>query len=211
MKKTYNYFIPSADAELVRWLNNFKEQIITAGPAAGLTAAQVTELQDKAQKAIEKLLLVVFKKQEYKDAILSKNQVRTDEVGFIANAAVILKRSPLYTSNIGGALGIITTTGAFSKVTLQPAMRLNVYPQYVEVGFNKRSQTGVSIYSRLHGTEEWIKLDDAERTPYKDVRPLQVAGKAEVREYMCRCYTGDEYVGQNSEVYMAVFGGVAAR
>ncbi len=33
--------------------------------------------------------------------------------------------------------------------------------------------------------------------------------RAEVREYMARCYSSDEFVGQNSEVYVAVFGGVA--
>lgn len=211
MKKSYNYFIPSTDGELVRWLNNYKEQIASAGPLAGLTLSQVTELQDKAQKSIDALLAVIVKKQEYRDAILTKNQTRSEEVNFIANASVILKRSPLYTSNIGGALGIITLAAEQSRLTLQPMLKINVFPEYVEVNFNKRSQTGVTIYSRLHGTEQWVKLADAERSPYKDARPLEAADKAEVREYMCRCYTGDEFVGQNSEVRIAVFGGMVAR
>lgn len=210
MKKSYNYFIPSTDAELVRWLNNYKEQIAVVGPLAGLTSPQVTELQDKAQKSIDALLAVILKKQEYKDAILAKNQVRTEEVNFIANASVVLKRSALYTSNIGGALGIVTAVAAPSRVTLQPSLKVNVYPDYVEINFNKQSQTGVTIFTRIHGTGEWIKLANAERSPYKDTRPLQVAGKAEVREYICRCYSNDEFVGQNSEVTIAVFGAVAA-
>lgn len=211
MKKSYNYFIPSTDSELVRWLNNYKEQIAVVGPLAGLTLPQITELQDKAQKSIDALMAVVLKKQEYRDAVLTKNQTRSEEVNFIANASVILKRSPLYTSNIGGALNIITLEAEQSRLTLQPTLKINVFPQFVEVGFNKRSQTGVTIFSRLHGTEEWVKLADAIHSPYKDARPLQVTGKAEVREYMCRCYSGDELIGHNSEVRIAVFGGMVAR
>lgn len=209
MKKTYSYFIPSKDAELLRWLNNFSEQIAGKGPLLGLAAAQVTELQEKAQKGIDGLLAVVLKKQEYQDAILVKNQIRDEEVAFIANASVVLKRSALYTENIGAALGIITTTGAQSRSSLQPTMKVNVFPDYVELGFNKRGQTGIVIFTRLHGTEEWTKLGNAIQSPYKDTRALQVAGKAEVREYMARCYSNDEFVGQNSDVYIVVFGGVA--
>lgn len=209
MKKTYNYFIPSKDAELLRWLNNYKEQIVIKGPLLGLTPAQVTELQDKAQKAMDRLLAVVLKKQEYQDAILAKNQTRNEEVGFIANISVMLKRNALYTENIGGALGIITTAGTQSKVTLQPAMKVNVYPDYVELAFNKRGQTGITIFTRIRGIEEWTKLGSAVQSPYKDTRQLQAGAKAEVREYMARCYSSDEFVGQNSEVYVAVFGGVA--
>ncbi|BAV08946.1 hypothetical protein SAMN05421788_101394 [Filimonas lacunae] len=207
MKKKYGYFIPRTDGELLRWLNNFKEQINIAGPTLGLTPIQVTELADKAQKGIDALLSVVIKKQDYMDAVLFKNMVRDEEVGFIANAAVVLKRNPLFTDNIGGALGIINTTSLQDRVTLKPTLKVNVFPQYVEVGFNKQGQTGVSVFSRIHGTDEWIKIGDAERSPYKDTRPLQVPGKAEIREYMALCYSNDESVGQNSEVSIAVFGG----
>lgn len=207
MKKKYGYFIPSADAELVRWLNNFKEQIAIVGPLLGLTAVQISELQDKAQKAIDALLAVIIKKQEYKDAVLFKNQVRSEEVGFIANTAVVLKRNALFTDNIGGVLGILSPTAAQSKLTLQPALKVNVFPQYVEIGFNKQGQTGVSIFSRTPGTDEWIKLATVGHSPYRDRRPLAEQGKPEVREYMARCYSNDDFVGQNSEIRTVVFGG----
>lgn len=208
MKKTYKYFIPSLDAELLRWLNNFKERIVVAGPSLGLTATQITELEDKAQKGIDTLLAVVFKKREYQEAVMAKNRARMEEVSFIANAAVVLKRSPLYTANVGGALGIISSTGTQSRVMLRPLLKVNVFPEHVELAFNKRGQGGVTIFSRLHGTEEWTRLADVERSPYKDTRPLKVPGSAEVREYICRCYNADEAVGQDSEVHTAVFGGI---
>lgn len=207
MKKTYGYFIPKTDGELVRWLNNFKDQITIIGPMVGLTPTQVTELQDKAQKGIDSLLAVIVKKQEYSDAVLFKNMVRSEDVNFIANAAVILKRNPLFTENMGGILGIITPTASQSRITLQPRLKLNVFPKYIEVDFNKRGQTGVTILSRIRGIDEWTEIGNAERSPYKDTRPLQVAGKAEIREYMVRCYSNDESVGQDSEVRVAVFGG----
>lgn len=207
MKKIYGYFIPSADAELVRWLNNFKEQIIVTGPTLGLTPAQITELQDKAQKGIDSLLAVTIKKQEYSDAVLFKNLVRNEEVNFIANTVAILKRHPLFTENMGGILGVISPTGVQSRVTLQPKLKVNVFPEYVEIGFTKHGQTGVTIFSRIRGTDEWAEIGNVERSPYKDTRPLQVAGKAEIREYMARCYSNDEAVGQNSEVHIVVFGG----
>lgn len=207
MKKTYRYFVPSTDAELLRWLNNFKEQIAIVGAILGLPATQISDLQDKAQKGIDALLAVIIKRQEYNDAVLFKNLVRSEEVSFIANAAVVLKRNPLFTENIGGALDIINTIDAQSRFTLQPSVKVNVFPEFVEVRFNKRGQTGVSIFSRIHGTDEWTKIGNAERSPYRDTRPLLVEGKAEVREYMARCYSNDEFVGQNSEVRIGVFGG----
>ncbi|GGH61286.1 hypothetical protein HNQ91_001033 [Filimonas zeae] len=207
MKKTYGYFIPKADAELLRWLNNFKEQIAIAGPSLGLTPAQITDLQDKAQKGIDSLLAVTVKKQVYADAVLFKNMVREEEVSFIANTAAILKRHPSFTENIGGVLGIISPTTAQSRITLQPKLKINVFPEYVEIGFTKHNQTGVAIFSRIRGTEEWTEVTKSERSPYKDTRPLQVAGKAEIREYTARCYSNDESVGQNSEVSVVVFGG----
>lgn len=208
MKKTYSYFIPAADAELLRWLNNYKEQIAIKGPLLGYTPVQVTELQDKAQRGIDTLYAVVLKKQEYRAAVQAKKQIRSEEVAFIANSSVMLKRSPLYTANIGGALGIINAAGAQDRVTLQPEMKVNVFPDYVELAFNKRGQAGVAIFSRVYGTGEWTKIGTAERSPYKDARPLQAGGKAEIREYMIRCYSNDEFVGQNSEVSIVVFGGL---
>lgn len=64
--------------------------------------------------------------------------VRDEEVNFIANAAVILKRNSLFTEKMGGILGIITPTAAKSRITLQPKLKLNVFTKYVEVVFNKR-------------------------------------------------------------------------
>lgn len=207
MKKTYGYYIPAGDAELVRWLNNFKDQISITGPTLGLTPTQVTELQDKAQKGIDTLLAVTIKKQEYADAVLSKNMVRSEEVNFITNMVAIIKRHPLFTENMGGILGIISPTTAQSRITLQPTLKLHTFPKYVEIDFNKRGQTGVTILSRIRGTDEWVEIANAERSPYKDTRPLQEAGKAEIREYMIRCYSNNESVGQDSETRMVVFGG----
>jgi len=207
MKKTYGYFIPATDGDLVRWLNNFKEQIVIIRPTLGLTPTQISELEDKAQKGIDSLLAVTVKKQEYSEAILLKNMVRDEDVSFIANTAVILKRHPLFTENMGGILGIVSPTVAQSRITLQPKIKLHAFRGYVEVVFNKRGQSGVIILSRIRGTDEWTEIGHAERSPYKDTRPLQLAGKAEVREYAVQCYSNDEPVGQESETRHIVFGG----
>jgi hypothetical protein len=207
MKTIYFYFIPRTDAELLRWLINFIAQIDTYGATLGLTPAQITDLKDQAQAGVEALQNVIIKKREYNDAVLFKNLVRDREVGFIANTAVVLKRNPLFTDNIGGALGILNAKVDQNKLTLQPEINVNSYPGYVEIAFNKRGQSGVVIFSRLQGTEEWTELKMAVRSPYKDTRPLAVANKAEMREYIARCVNDDEFVGQNSEIGVAVFGG----
>jgi hypothetical protein len=208
MKNKHVPFIPRKEGEVVRWGNNYYAKIAILGPLLGLTPAQVTEQQDKTQVVIDAHNKVTQKNQEKKEAVTAKNLVRSTELQFLIDSAVIFKRNPLFTDNIGDELGIMSSTIVVERSTLIPSIRLVAYPEYVEVNFNKRGQEAVAVFSRLNGTEDWELLDKPSTSPYVDSRPLSIPGKSEVREYKVRCWGKNAYIGQDCDIATVVFAGV---
>jgi hypothetical protein len=207
MAKKYAHFIPRTDAELARWANNYKEKISVLGLGVGLTPAKITDQQDAAQVIIDAVNRVTLKRQEQEEAIAFKNLVRKREVQLLIDAAVGIKRDPMFTENIGNELGIMGSSVEILRSTLRPALKLAVYPGSIEVSFKKRGQPGVTIYTKLRGEEQWQQLTYATISPYVDNRALAIAGRAETREFMARCGNGHLEVGQESDIVSTLYGG----
>jgi hypothetical protein len=207
MRNKHVPFIPRKDGEVVRWGTNYHAKIAVLGPLLGLTPAQITDQQDKTQAVIDAYNKVTQKAQEKAEAVTAKNLVKKTELQFLVDTAVIFKRNPLFTQNIGDELGIMPSVVVVEKSTLTPSIKLTAYPEYIEVGFNKRGQEAVAVFSRLSGTEEWVLLDKPSVSPYLDTRPLSVPGKSEVREYKVRCWGSNAYIGQDCDIATVVFAG----
>ena len=207
MKKKHSHFIPRADAELARWLNNFKEKIAVLGAALGLTPAQIAELQDIAQSGIDTLNKVTIKTKEKEEAVKAKNLMREEQLQELVDVAIGFKRNKLFTENMGNELGIYSAAVSLEKSILMPSVKLEVYSGSIDVIFKKHGQVGVGIFSRLKSADEWEFVCNTTTSPYSDIRPLAVAGKAEIREYMVKCWDGIGYIGQNSDSAYTAYAG----
>jgi hypothetical protein len=207
MRNKHVPFIPRKEGEVVRWGTNYHAKIAIVGPLLGLTPAEITDQQDKAQVVIDAYNKVTQKTREKEEAVTAKNLVKATELQFLVNSAGIFRRNPLFTENIGDELGIMSSTIPVEKSTLTPSVKLVAYPEYVEVNFNKRGQQAVAVFSRLSGTEDWQLLDKPTASPYLDIRPLSVPGKPELREYKVRCWGDNAYIGQDCDIATVVFAG----
>lgn len=207
MDNEYDYFIPGQDAELGRWATVYNVKIGTIGPLVGLSAATITTHQDTAQVITDAVNKVRQKKQELKEAVMAKNLVRKTEVRFLCKEAAKIKLHDNFTDNIAGELGIKSTVKEALKTELKPSVKVNTFRGSIEILFAKRGQPGASVYARLRGEENWQYLAYTPKSPYIDSRPLAVADKAEIREYMVRCSDGLTEVGLDSDIVSTVYGG----
>lgn len=208
MLSSYYHFIPKTDAELAQWVANFRLKIPTVGALVELPATTITEAQDTAQLIEEGFEKSVVKKQEQQEAVAYKKVLRKREVKKLVSLAIAIKRSPLYTENMGRELGIIGIQSSAGRAPLRPTLKLKTEVGYVAISFNKQRQKGITIYSRLKGSPGWETLvSGTSVSPFKDARPLQQEGVAETREYLARYWDNATEIGQESDIVFTLFGG----
>ncbi|BAV09473.1 hypothetical protein SAMN05421788_101907 [Filimonas lacunae] len=207
MNSNYKHYLPSNDAELQQWTNTFHEKIVVLGSIVGLSATQITELETASSELSSSLQKVKTKKQEQKEAISAKDLAKKNQLKVITSIAANIKRAPGYTENLGQELGIVGSSTSTEKRTLTPTIKLTRYPDYIEVAFVKQNQPGISIYSRVKGSEDWKKLiGGATKSPYNDYSPVQPGQSTEVREYKARFWDNGVEIGQDSVGVYTVVG-----
>lgn len=207
MVKRYNHFIPRSDAERPRWCFNIKEKAPVHATALDLSASLLTQLETAAQAVIDKTNKVTVKYQEYLEAVAAKNMMVNNELADLNRIAGIIKRSLGYTESIGRELGIIGSNTTIDTNYVKPALRAETFPGFVAISFNKQQQLGVCLYSRIKGATNWEFLARPRISPFKDRRPLAQEAVAETREYIARCWNGEEEFGQQSDIVFTLFGG----
>lgn len=203
------HFIPSNDAELSVWTVNFEEKIPILAPVLAIPAEKVTEVQTISTTIRDGVDKHAIKKQEYLESVAYKKLLRQREVKALVSLAIAIKRMPGYTENIGRELGIIRKSPTPTlRTQIKPRLKLNVEKGYVAIAFNKQKQTGITIYSRLKGTNGWETLvSGATVSPFLDTRTLQTPANAEVREYMARYWDNATEIGLESDIVFTLFGG----
>ena len=206
MKRSIHY-VPNKDGQLAAWGANYEQKIALHGPTIGLTADQIAAQQAAARGIVEKFNKAEQRKADLAEAIKAKQLCRSNEIKTICDAVIGYKRFTGFTENIGKDLGVISNGVFVDFSTLRPSLKCTVYPGYVSISFNKQNMYGVTLFSRIKGTEGWTEIGSKRNSPYKDMRPLVESGKPEHREYMAMCYDGEIDLGQQSDIISVVFGG----
>ncbi|GGH68210.1 hypothetical protein HNQ91_001500 [Filimonas zeae] len=209
MRKKYNYFIPRGDNDRAQWFNTLGQKGSIIGPNYGLTAAEVTELQDSCTTISDALSRADMKKKEQKEAVSYKDVIQKMLLPKILKLAAKIKLHPDYTENVGNELGIVGSsiiTSNTERLMIRPSIKAVATPTHVEITFSKQNQTGVTIYTRLKGQNTWEKLINATQSPYRDERPLTQAGVPEIREYVSMYWDNGVELGQYSDIAFILFG-----
>lgn len=200
-------YLPKREADKRDWLNNLKTQIATAGPTLGLTAAEVTTVQNTCTTSIGLLDAHNAAQTAAKTAKVAK------DTGVSANEKSLrivfkkLKTHNAYTEALGQQLRIIGEDVSIDYSTYKPSIKATIMPGRVRIDFVKDGLDGVHIYARLKGQAMWTKLALDTYSPYEDTRPLAAIGTPEHREYMAIGVLYDEEVTLASDIIEAVFGG----
>lgn len=207
MTRLYQYFMPQSNYKLLVWLGTYRSKISIHGPSVGMSASDVTEVQDASQTLIDAIQLVDTRAKELDSARSALAVCKQVQMKKIIQKTGVIKRHPDYNETIGSDLGIIGKSQAVDLETVRPAIKLSVFPGAVEVSFQLQGMRGVTIYSRTKGTLGWERITHDYESPYIDSRPLAQANTPEIREYMARFFNGREDVGRESDVAVCVYGG----
>lgn len=202
-KKAY---IPAADGNLKTWLTNFKSKLAVHGATLGLSAGDITQLDNWCNDLIKTIDDVKAARQDYKEAVSKKNTQRKLSVDGITNAATAMKTKAAYSEAIGNDLGIIGEADGFDPLTFKTKLTATVYTDHIKIAFTKEKTDGVNLYSRKKGDTTWTFLALDTQSPYMDNRPLTVANTPETREYMAIGVIDDAQLPLESDVISVVFG-----
>ena len=89
-----------------------------------------------------------------------------------------------YTPSAGLLMGIEAPSKSANLTDMAPQLSTaDRTGGVIEISFTKYGSDGVNLYSQRDGDTEWVLLSYATRSPYKDQRPLLIAGHAELRRY----------------------------
>lgn len=200
-------YVPVREPELLLWLQNFSTKIAPQGPVLGLTAAQITDLQDLCAKLSDSITKAEQSKRDAQEITNAKNALKSNTLSNMRLSIKNMKSTVAYTEAIGEDLGIVGSEQPFDPATFKTTLKARTFPGYVNIEFLKGKSDGVNIYGRLKGAANWTFLARDTASPYNDTRPLTTPNTPETREYMAIGVLDDQQIGQQSDVVEVTFGG----
>ena len=199
--------IPGSDGDLLKWSNNFSENLPGEAKALGLSDEQVSAYQTNCTNIINGINECTRVQAQAKEAVSNKMSILHTNAEALRTGIGQMKKSNGYTEAIGKLLNILSVSDTIDPNTYKPALSAQVFPGHVTIKFTKKGVQGVNIYSQLKGETKWEKLSFDSFSPYVDNRPLHAPGTAEVRQYMAMGVVHDHEIGQMSDIVEVTFGG----
>jgi hypothetical protein len=234
MKK--QFYLPKQEARLVIWFNNFSERVKNKYAAIfGISNSDADKLVEYA--AFFSFLVSYaemvrtfsegltkykngFKKSSLNTPLGSVPQLsitipatiptEAAMLKMISNTVNTIKAHPKYKTNMGEDLGIEGAVIEFKHDEYKPECEATAKRGVVDVDFIKKGVDAMNIYGNAIGSAnagEWVFLGTRTQSPYRDTRPLAVAGKPEHRRYHTRGVIADKEIGQQSDEISVTFGG----
>jgi len=201
-------YLPSANSDLLNWLNNYKTKIQIHGITFGYDAAKIAQLVAWCDDVITAIQQVEVKKNELKSAIDARKASNQTDLAALKADIARQKVNENFTSAIGQELGIVGHGAAtFDAVNYKPVITVSITGGHVEIRFKKRGVDGLNLYHRKKGTANWDFLARTTKSPFIDVIVLAVPNQPEHWEYRAYGVKDDEEIGLPSDIVEAVFGG----
>jgi hypothetical protein len=225
-----SHYLPVDDDGKEAWLTNFANKLAIHASAVGVTAAEVTSVQDDAAF----FSYVLNAQKHYSNTAQQwtayKTQARNgDGAGLgampvaptlgapptavapgifrrIGNLIARVKKHPGYTEAIGQDLDIIGAEQAVDLNTIKPILNLELQAGHPNILWKKQGMGGLEIHvDRGSGAFSFLALDT--EPDYLDTAPLPAPGQTALWKYKAIYRLHDEQVGQWSDVASMVVGG----
>ncbi len=191
------FYLPTAEGQLIIWLENFIVKIGTHGATLGLDSTTISEIQDAAQAIIDDINLTTQKKQQWKAQVETKNTSKKNNLETITSKVNQFKEEQVYNPTIGDDLGVEGTEDDFDPDTFKPDLSVENIQQGRLLKFSKKKTDGANIYRRNKGEGDWTFLGLDTRSPYLDSEDF--AQPAEV-EYKAVGVIDNEEIGIDSDI-----------
>ena len=146
-------FLPRQDDALVTWLVNFQSKVAAHAVALGLTAAQVTALQERCGRVITAIQAVIPAQSALAAAVTAKETAKTTELPALRGELNLIKANPAITSALLADLQIVGTSTVFNPDTFQPEQTGEVVSGHVRIKFKKLGcRRRQSVYAAARST-----------------------------------------------------------
>ena len=223
--KTLKY-IPNTDADKGVWLANFSTKLPLYATALGLSAAEITSVQDDNAFFQYIINMTEVYKQTMSTLISYKNQLKhaigTQHIGplpvlpalaappttvtegifdRITKLGSRIKNSLSYSDNIGADLGIIAPATAPVDVnTLQPELALRLDVGRPRIKWVKGVSDALDLYADRNDTNGFVLIGRLMKNEYIDVTSLGAGKIFDEWKYKAIYVIADEQVGLFSQV-----------
>lgn len=193
-------FVPDGDPEFQGFHDNFKTQLPSVQAKYGVTAGQATEVNNDNAAVHTDLGDAVAKKAASQAATAKKRTTRRTVEGHLRALARQIKAHSAYDPADGQLLGIEGPEDTTDLTNAKPTLRTGtVVAGSVEITFNKSISDGVRIETKRGSETTWSFLAIDTEAPYVDTRSNLAAGP-ETRQYRARYISGDDPIGNDSDV-----------
>lgn len=200
-------YYPASNAGAILWLNNYKNQIATQGPIAGLTAAQIAQQISYVQKLMDGIHDIQSKKDALSSAVASFKTIEINNLLPLKKEIVRFKTSVTFTPALGQILGVMGTASNMDTASYKCKFSATHFGGFIRIKFVKAGIDGVNIYHRKKGQIEWKFLARDTKSPYDDHITLQTPGLPEHWEYQLFGVIDDDEIGLASDIVEVVYGG----
>jgi hypothetical protein len=192
-------FLPTTDAQLNFWLNNFAGKIGGYATELNILPEQVAQFETDKTDLSTRLNDVQSKKTAYQSSVADKDKVKDAIVKRIRDVAVVMKRNANYTDTIGEDLGIVPPELPAlpgGNENAMPSFQAVLLPDRIRLDWVKDVFDGVFVQCKRGNETTFTTLGADSISPYEDTRANLVAGVPEIRIYRMRYLLKDEEVGQ---------------
>ena len=217
-----SYYLPSDDAGKDNWLTNLANKIPSYSAALGLSAGDVTSIQNDAAYYHWSLLaqqqIAAYAQQwtTYKNSVRNGNGA---SLGLLPVAPVLgvaptavapgvfgratalvarIKVAPGYTDAIGQALQIIGADQTVDVTTMKPVLDVQLDAGQVDINWTKQGMDGIEIQVDRGAGFVFLAIDTIPN--YTDTQPMPAAGQSALWKYKAIYIQADQRVGQWSDV-----------
>lgn len=201
--------IPSKDSDFANYVANLAAKLAPMVATFGLTAADATAVTTDATGMQAAVIDQIAKVGAAKSSTEAKTILRKAVEKRVRSLIGRLKSHPAYTSALGEQLGIVAPGAEAAPLRAMAEATKDCQPVLsgvlgadgsVGVKFTKKGFTGVMLYSRRTGENEFVGLGKQLRSPLVDQRPNLTAGQPETREYRAVYLENDQPVGRPSAI-----------
>ena len=215
-----NGYLPTSDAGLVIWMNNFKSKIGTYAPITGITPAEVTSVTNDAAffqyivNSLEVFKQTAHNVTQYKN--LLKHAVGQQHIGAVPSIPALgiaptavtegvfdrvsklvqrIKASLNYTENMGQDLGIVAPSVSIDPETLQPVLTIKLDAGRPHIKSNKSIADAIDLYvDRKTGTG-FVLIARLLKLEFIDTATLSANALIAEWEYKAMYVIGNDNVG----------------
>ena len=196
-------FLPKKQDAYLKWHDKYLKELKLLPAGFGITADEVTQVQDQNNALHAKMGLVVDADAAAKSAHGDLNTIITSSQATVRGQARRIKPNPAYLPTLGEKMGIVGPADSTDIAHSQPQLKGTAKAGgVVDVDSDKLAGLveGIHLSSQREGDSGFGFLATETHPPYVDNRPLLQPGKPEIRRYKAIFFLGKAEVGLASDV-----------